>query len=84
MPRKPTTATVTIGFEFGLFFPLKTVRRVSAYTRPEGKPQAVSLAKDNDANFALVQHFIHYLAPQGIAGFVLANGSKSCRRCSLN
>jgi type I restriction enzyme M protein len=30
-----------------------------------------------NANFAWVQHFIHHLAPQGIAGFVLANGSMS-------
>ncbi|MFM9104749.1 MAG: N-6 DNA methylase, partial [Cyanobium sp.] len=29
------------------------------------------------ANFAWVQHFIHHLAPQGLAGFVLANGSMS-------
>jgi type I restriction enzyme M protein len=30
-----------------------------------------------NANFAWVQHFIHHLAPNGIAGFVLANGSMS-------
>jgi type I restriction enzyme M protein len=30
-----------------------------------------------NANFAWVQHFIHHLAPEGIAGFVLANGSMS-------
>ena len=30
-----------------------------------------------NANFAWVQHFIHHLAPQGLAGFVLANGSMS-------
>ncbi len=30
-----------------------------------------------NANFAWVQHFIHHLAPIGIAGFVLANGSMS-------
>jgi type I restriction enzyme M protein len=30
-----------------------------------------------NANFASVQHFIHHLAPSGIAGFVLANGSMS-------
>lgn len=28
-----------------------------------------------NANFAWVQHFIHHLAPDGTAGFVLANGS---------
>jgi type I restriction enzyme M protein len=46
-----------------------------------------SLAKDvrwkygvppaSNANFAWVQHFIHHLAPNGVAGFVLANGSMS-------
>ena len=30
-----------------------------------------------NANFAWVQHFIHHLAPAGITGFVLANGSMS-------
>lgn len=30
-----------------------------------------------NANFAWVQHFIFHLAPAGIAGFVLANGSMS-------
>jgi len=31
----------------------------------------------SNANFAWVQHFIYHLAPNGIAGFVLANGSMS-------
>ena len=31
----------------------------------------------SNANFAWVQHFIHHLAPTGLAGFVLANGSMS-------
>lgn len=30
-----------------------------------------------NGNFAWVQHFIHHLAPTGMAGFVLANGSMS-------
>src|SRR5436309_325276 len=30
-----------------------------------------------NANFAWVQHIVHHLAPGGIAGFVLANGSMS-------
>ena len=30
-----------------------------------------------NANFAWVQHFIYHLAPSGITGFVLANGSMS-------
>ena len=33
-------------------------------------------AKGN-ANYAWIQHIIHHLAPNGIAGFVLANGSMS-------
>ncbi len=33
-----------------------------------------------NANFAWVQHFISHLAPNGIAGFVLANGSMSSRQ----
>ncbi|MEK7298695.1 MAG: class I SAM-dependent DNA methyltransferase [Candidatus Margulisiibacteriota bacterium] len=32
---------------------------------------------EGNANFAWVQHFIHHLAPTGMAGFVLANGSMS-------
>src|SRR3989454_1489894 len=30
-----------------------------------------------NANFAWVQHIVHHLAPSGLAGFVLANGSMS-------
>ena len=30
-----------------------------------------------NANFAWIQHFIYHLAPRGIAGFVLSNGSMS-------
>src|SRR3970282_342312 len=30
-----------------------------------------------NANFAWVQHIVHQLAPAGVAGFVLANGSMS-------
>jgi type I restriction enzyme M protein len=33
-----------------------------------------------NANFAWVQHFIHHLAPNGIAGFVLSNGSMSANQ----
>jgi len=31
----------------------------------------------NNANYAWIQHFIHHTAPNGIAGFVMANGSMS-------
>ncbi len=33
-----------------------------------------------NANFAWVQHIVHHLAPSGVAGFVLANGSMSSRQ----
>ena len=36
-----------------------------------------AVSPKGNANFAWVQHFIHHLAPQGMAGFVLANGSMS-------
>jgi type I restriction enzyme M protein len=32
---------------------------------------------DGNANYAWIQHFIHHLAPDGKAGFVMANGSLS-------
>ena len=34
----------------------------------------------SNANFAWVQHFIHHLAPNGTAGYVLANGSMSTQQ----
>jgi len=34
----------------------------------------------SNANFAWVQHIVHHLAPNGIAGFVLANGSMSSKQ----
>ena len=33
-----------------------------------------------NANFAWVQHFVSHLAPHGVAGFVLANGSMSSQQ----
>lgn len=47
MARKPITTTATFGFKFGLVFPLKTAQRAGANTRPKGKLQVVSEAKDN-------------------------------------
>ena len=32
---------------------------------------------NGNANYAWIQHMVHHLAPDGIAGFVLANGSMS-------
>jgi type I restriction enzyme M protein len=38
-------------------------------------------AAKGNANFAWVQYFIHHLAPHGMDGFVLANGSMSSNQC---
>lgn len=35
-----------------------------------------------NANYAWVQHMVHHLAPGGVAGFVLANGSMSSTRAN--
>src|SRR5688572_8238326 len=41
------------------------------------KRWAYGVPPAGNANYAWVQHFIHHLAPSGLAGFVLANGSMS-------
>jgi type I restriction enzyme M protein len=41
------------------------------------KRWAYGVPPTGNANFAWVQHIIHHLAPTGVAGFVLANGSMS-------
>ncbi|HNX98026.1 MAG TPA: N-6 DNA methylase [Candidatus Aminicenantes bacterium] len=43
----------------------------------EDKRWVYGVPPAGNANFAWVQHFIHHLAPAGMAGFVLANGSMS-------
>ncbi len=43
----------------------------------DDKRWAYGVPPAGNANFAWVQHFLHHLAPKGIAGFVLANGSMS-------
>src|SRR6266487_2098796 len=43
----------------------------------EDKRWAYGVPPAANANFAWVQHFIYHLAPTGLAGFVLANGSMS-------
>lgn len=37
----------------------------------------------SNANYAWIQHFIHHLAPNGIAGFVMTNGSMSSNSGSV-
>ncbi len=43
----------------------------------EDKRWVYGVPPASNANFAWVQHFISHLAPTGLAGFVLANGSMS-------
>ena len=43
----------------------------------EDKRWQYGLPPKGNANFAWVQHIVHHLAPAGVAGFVLANGSMS-------
>jgi type I restriction enzyme M protein len=43
----------------------------------DDKRWAFGVPPAGNANYAWVQHFIHHLAPTGLAGFVLANGSMS-------
>ena len=43
----------------------------------EDKRWRYGIPPARNANFAWVQHMIHHLAPRGMAGFVLANGSMS-------
>ncbi len=54
-----------------------------AYGTPPGggqrkqKDGSVVSVDGGNANYAWIQHFIHHLASDGLAGFVLANGSMS-------
>ncbi len=43
----------------------------------EDRRWAYGVPPAGNANYAWVQHFIYHLAPTGLAGFVLANGSMS-------
>ena len=43
----------------------------------DDKRWAYGMPPKGNANFAWVQHMVHHLAPTGVAGFVLANGSMS-------
>jgi type I restriction enzyme M protein len=43
----------------------------------EDKRWVYGVPPASNANFAWVQHFVYHLAPMGLAGFVLANGSMS-------
>lgn len=80
-----------IGFEAKLWLTVDKLRNNEDATEPSGSSQNAldspkvergganqfSVLSKGNANFAWVQHFVHHLAPQGIAGFVLAHGSMS-------
>ena len=46
----------------------------------EDKRWRYGVPPKGNANFAWVQHMVHHLAPEGVAGFVLANGSMSSQQ----
>jgi len=45
--------------------------------KPEDPRFKYGIPPDNNANFAWIQHYIYHLAPNGKAGFVMANGALS-------
>ncbi len=45
--------------------------------KPEDPRFKYGIPPDNNGNFAWIQHYIHHLAPNGKAGFVMANGALS-------
>src|SRR5438874_9407187 len=45
--------------------------------RKNSSKHTAAIPPRGNANYAWVQHFIYHLAPTGLAGFVLANGSMS-------
>ncbi len=48
----------------------------------DDKRWAYGVPPAGNANFAWVQHIVHHLAPAGVAGFVLSNGSMSSNQSS--
>ena len=45
--------------------------------KPEDPRFKYGIPPDNNANFVWIQHYIYHLAPNGKAGFVMANGALS-------
>ncbi len=52
-------------------------QRLGRSAPPRRPPLAVRRPPVNNANYAWIQHIAAHLAPNGVAGFVLANGSLS-------
>ena len=76
MPRAVQTASHDSGWfrmdDDGCFFSLYASNGARA-----GERRRIDLPPAGNANFDSVQQIIHHLAPHGMAGFVLANGSMS-------
>jgi len=64
-----TNHSATLGFEAQLWAAADALR--------DDKRWKYGVPPAGNANFAWGQHIIHHLAPSGVAGFVLANGSMS-------
>jgi hypothetical protein len=73
------TSTASLGFERKLWLAADKLRNnIDAAEYKHGVlGLKFGVPPKGNANFAWVQHFIHHLAPHGMAGFVHANGSMS-------
>jgi type I restriction-modification system DNA methylase subunit len=65
-----------------VILPMTVLHRLDAGHRTQGhlrddKRWQYGAPPAGNTNFAWVQHIVHHLAPAGVAGFVLANGSMS-------
>ena len=72
-----TTATRTCGPTTSSPIRPSTCRTGAAIRLREDRRWEYGVPPVGNANFAWMQHFLYHLAPRGIAGFVLANGSMS-------
>ena len=63
--------------DFILANPPFNVSNWGAERLADDKRWVYGMPPKGNANFAWVQHMVHHLAPTGVAGFVLANGSMS-------
>ncbi len=64
------------------FSKIKEDARWAYGTPPAGGPRkqkdgSIITVDGGNANYAWIQHFLHHLSPDGLAGFILANGSMS-------
>ena len=72
-----TTVTPDLKADFILTNPPFNVSDWGGERLTDDKRWQYGTPPKGNANFAWVQHVVHHLAPNGVAGFVLANGSMS-------